>query len=164
MFWGLGGFDSVSRVVGRGPTPTPVPPPTSTPAPTATSGTGISITIPGRDGTPTSLPITIPGITSSPSIPIPGLSGSPSVPIPGASGTPPPNAKLTADLAREKVKESLRSCRLLQVEIEASQVTFEPPDWLVTLPLSRATWRVNDETGAVTPDERAAERARNCRF
>ena len=33
-----------------------------------------------------------------------------------------------------------------------------------TLPLTGATWDVNDETGQVTPDERAAERARNCRL
>ena len=102
----------------------------------------------------------------------PGRRGSPGLPtitvptiaVPGASGTQPPNAKLTADQAREKVKESLSNCRLLQTQIELSQVTFEPPTWSVRLPLTGATWKVDDETGAVTPDERAAERARTCRL
>lgn len=155
--WLVAGSDALPGVIARGPTATPTRPPTSTPAPTATSAPGISITIPGPEGTPTSLPlpIPIPGLSSSPSIPIP---------VPGASGTPPPGAKLDAEQAREKVKATLSNCRLLQLQIETAQVTFEPPNWVVTLPLSRATWRVDDATGAVTPDERAAERARSCRL
>ena len=87
----------------------------------------------------------------------------PTIVIPGASGTQPPSAKLNADQAREKVKDTLASCRLLQTEIGLSQVTFEPPTWKVRLPLTGATWSVDDVTGAVTPDERATERIRTCR-
>ena len=150
-------------------TPTPVPTPTRQP--------GIGINIPGPQGTPTpiNIPLPIPGLGAngtpgalgSPVLPItiPGLNGTPGLPpLPGASGTAPPNAKLTADGARQKVKDSISNCRLLQTQVEASQVTFEPPTWTVRLPLTGTSWKVDDETGAVTPDERAAERARTCRL
>ncbi|MGE3270934.1 MAG: hypothetical protein AB7P40_19430 [Chloroflexota bacterium] len=172
-FWLLTQMDDPPIAIGRAaPTATPTAIPTPTRAP------GIGINIPGPQGTPTTvtIPLPIPGLGANPNgtpgaqpqlpITIPGIGdGSPGIPpIPGASGTPPPNAKLTADGAREKVKEFLKDCRLLRVEIEASQVTFDPPTWSVKLPISGATWTVNDDSGEVTPDEKAAERARNCRF
>ena len=52
---------------------------------------------------------------------------------------------------------------LLQGEIDLAQVTFEPPTWSVRLPITGSTWKVDDASGAVTPDERAAERVRTCR-
>jgi len=143
--------------------------------PTPTRAPGIGINIPGPQGTPTTItiPLPIPGLggNTTPGVPqlpitIPGITdGSPGLPaLPGASGTPPPDAKLTADTARQKVKDTLANCRLLQVQVDASQVTFEPPSWSVRLPLTGATWSVNDDTGVVTPDERATERARTCRL
>ena len=142
--------------IGRAATPTPPAP--TVPAPTATRP-GLGISVPGPQGTPTTIAL--------PNLPLPGITGSPgqaTVTIPGARGTPPPNAKLTSEQAREKVKETLTSCRLLQSQIEVSQVTFDPPNWSVRLPLTGSTWTVNDDTGAVTADERAAERARTCRI
>jgi hypothetical protein len=184
-YWALTTMDDPPFRIGQAGTPTPVPTPTAVPTPTRAPGIGINI--PGPQGTPTtvSIPLPIPGLgggtpgagapslpipglgggtPGAPSLPIPGLGASPTIVIPGASGTPPPNAKLTADQAREKVKESLANCQLLQAQISLSQVTFEPPTWHVKLPLSGATWTVDDNTGAVTADERAAERARNCRL
>jgi hypothetical protein len=188
-YWALTTMDDPPIRIGLGGTPTPVPTPTVVPTPTRAPGIGINI--PGPQGTPTtvSIPLPIPGLgagstpgaglpslpipglggggtpgADAPSLPIPGLGASPTIVIPGASGTPPPNAKLTADQAREKVKETLANCQLLQTQIALSQVTFEPPTWHVRLPLSGATWNVDDTTGAVTADERAAERARNCRL
>jgi hypothetical protein len=172
-YWAMAQLDDPPLPIGRAGTPTPVP--TSAPAPTATRAPGIGINVPGPQGTPTTITLPIPGVGSTPGVPnlpIPGVGGSPGLPtitvptiaIPGARGTQPPNAKLTADQAREKVKESLSNCRLLQSQIDLSQVTFEPPTWSVRLPLTGATWNVDDETGAVTPDERAAERARTCRL
>ena len=169
----MASMDEPPLPVGRSGTPTPAP--ISTPAPTATSAPGIGITVPGLQGTPTTITLPIPGVGSTPglpNLPIPGVSGSPALPIitvptitsPGASGTPPVNAKLTADQAREKVKETLANCRLLQSQIDLAQVTFEAPTWSVRLPLTGATWKVDDTTGEVTPDERAAERARTCRL
>lgn len=166
-YWALSQLDDPPLGIVRAGTPTPVP--TSTPAATSTRSPGIGITVPGAQGAPTTITLPIPGLGSTPglpNLPIPGVGGSPGLPtitIPGASGTPPPSANLTAEQAREKVKETLTSCRLLQSQIELSQVTFEPPTWTVRLPLTGATWKVDDETGAVTPDERAAERARTCR-
>ena len=166
-YWAMSQMDDPPLGIGRAGTPTPVP--TSTSAPTPTRAPGLGITVPGAQGTPTTITLPIPGLGSTPglpNLPIPGAGGSPGLPtitIPGASGTAPPSAKLTAEQAREKVKESLTNCRLLQSQIELSQVTFEPPTWNVRLPLTGATWNVDDETGAVTPDERAAERARTCR-
>ncbi|MCC6177879.1 MAG: zinc ribbon domain-containing protein [Chloroflexi bacterium] len=125
------------------PTATHTPLPTPTPVPTPTRGPSINIPIPGATAT-ISIPISIPNF--------------------GASPTPPPNTKLTADQAREKVKASLSSCFLLRQEIELANVTYEPPNWLVTLRITQATWRVDDATGTVTPDERAAERQKNCRL
>jgi hypothetical protein len=173
-FWLLTQMEGSPIAIGRAePTRTPTP----SVVPTPTRQPGIGINIPGPGGTPTqiTIPLPIPGLGASgtpgaggaPQLPItiPGVSGSPGLPvIPGASGTPPPNAKLTADSARQKVKDSVANCRLLQTQIEASQVTFEAPNWTVKLPLTGATWTVNDESGAVTPDERAAERARTCRI
>lgn len=179
-FWLLTRMENPPIAIGRAePTRTPTP----TVVPTPTRQPGIGINVPGPSGTPTqiTIPLPIPGLGAGGTpgaggapqlpIPIPGLTGSPGIPeisglpaIPGASGTPPPNAKLTADTARQKVKDSVSNCRILQTQVEASQVTFEPPTWTVKLPLTGATWTVNDETGEVTPDERAAERARTCRF
>jgi hypothetical protein len=162
--------DGSPLALGRAePTRTPTP----TVAPTATRQPGIGINIPGPGGTPTqvTIPLPIPGLGAAPGgspqlpIPIPGISGTPILPVlPGASGTPPPSARLTADGARQKVKDLVANCRILQTQVEASQVTFEAPNWTVRLPLTGATWTVNDETGQVTPDERAAERARTCRL
>jgi len=177
-YWALTQMDNPPISIGRAATPTPVP--TPTPIPTPTPQAGLGITIPGPQGTPTTIaiPLPIPGLGGggTPGVPqlpisIPGLGDSPSLPtitvptivIPGASGTQPPSAKLNADQAREKVKDTLASCRLLQTEIDLSQVTFEPPTWKVRLPLTGATWSVDDVTGAVTPDERATERIRTCR-
>jgi hypothetical protein len=166
-YWAMSQLDDPPLGIGRASTPTPLP--TNTPAPVPTRA-GIGINVPGLQGTPTTITLPIPALGSTPglpSLPIPGVSGSPGLPsiaIPGASGTPPPSAKLTAEQAREKVKETLTNCRLLQSQIELSQVTYEPPTWSVRLPLSGATWKVDDETGAVAPDERAAERARTCRL
>jgi len=182
-FSGSGG--SLTALVG-GPTSTPVPPPTNTPAPTPTPRPGIGISIPGPQGTPTTIPIPlplppIPGVAGTPNItipipgadgtpglpiPIPGVGGSPgiSLPIPGASGTQPPNAKLTADDARKKVQDTLGTCTILKTEIGVAQVTFEAPTWIVRLPITGGTWRVDDATGAVTPDERATERQQRCRL
>lgn len=170
-FWLLTQLEGSPIAIGRAePTRTPTP----TVAPTPTRQPGIGINVPGPGGTPTqiTIPLPIPGLGApsadgSPQLPItiPGLSGTPGLPpIPGASGTPPPNAKLTADSARRKVKDTVTNCRLLQTQVEASQVTFEAPTWTVRLPLTGASWTVNDDTGAVTPDERAAERARTCRL
>ena len=95
-----------------------------------------------------------------PTLPVP-------IPIAGAPGsnpTAPPAAKLTPDQARQKAKEMVGSCQVLQVQIDLALVTFESPNWMVKLPISGATWTVNDATGAVTPDERAAERQRTCRL
>ena len=172
-YWALTQMDDPPIPVGRASTPTPAP--TSTPAATATRQPGIGINVPGPQGTPTTITLPIPGIGSTPglpNLPIPGTDGSPTLPtitvptiaIPGASGTRPPGTKLTADQAREKVKETLSNCQLLQSQISLSQVTFEAPTWTVRLPLTGASWKVDDETGAVTPDERAAERARTCRL
>jgi hypothetical protein len=166
-YWALTQMDDPPIAIGRSTTPTPVP--TSTPAATPTRAPGIGINVPGPQGTPTTITLPIPGIGSTPGvpslpIPIPGVGGTPGLPaLPGASGTQPPAAKLNAEQAREKVKESISACRLLQTQIELSQVTFEAPTWIVRLPLTGATWRVDDETGAVTPDERAVERVRTCR-
>lgn len=172
-YWALTQMDDPPIPVGRATTPTLAP--TSTPAATATRQPGIGINVPGPQGTPTTITLPIPGIGSTPglpNLPIPGTDGSPTLPtitvptiaIPGASGTRPPGTKLTADQAREKVKETLSNCQLLQSQISLSQVTFEAPTWTVRLPLTGASWKVDDETGAVTPDERAAERARTCRL
>ena len=170
-YWALTTMDNPPIRIGQAGTPTPEPTPTAVATPTRAPGLGINI--PGPQGTPTtiSVPLPIPGLgaggtpgTGGPSLPIPGLNGSPIPAIPGASGTAPPNAKLNADQAREKVKESLSNCQVLQAQISLSQVTFEPPTWHVRLPLTGATWNVDDNTGAVTADERAAERARNCRL
>jgi hypothetical protein len=178
-YWAMSEMENPPIRIGNAPTPT------ITPAPTATRAPGIGINVPGPQGTPTTITLPIPGLSGGtpglpslpipgigdgtpglPNLPIPGLSGSPVLPtiaIPGASGTPPPSAKLTADGAREKVKESMPNCRLLQREIDLTQVTFEAPTWSVRLPLSGATWKVDDASGGVTPDERAAERVRTCR-
>jgi hypothetical protein len=170
-YWALTQMDNPPIAMGRAAaTPTPVP--TATPLPTTTPQPGIGISIPGPQGTPTNvtIPLPIPGLGaqpgSSPSLPtitLPTIT-IPTISIPGASGTPVPGAKLTADGAREKVKDSLSNCQLLQAQISLSQVTFEAPVWHVRLPLTGATWDVDDNTGAVTPDERAAERARTCRL
>jgi hypothetical protein len=152
-YWALTTMDDPPIRIGQASTPTPEPTPTIVPTPTRAPGLGINI--PGPQGTPTTVSIPLP---------IPGLGASPQIAIPGANGTPPPSAKLTADQAREKVKESLANCQLLQTQIGLAQVTFEPPNWRVRLPLSGATWTVDDTTGAVTADERAADRARNCRL
>jgi hypothetical protein len=172
-YWAMSQMDDPPLPIGRSGTPTPAP--TSTPAATATRAPGIGINVPGPQGTPTTITLPIPGAGGTPglpNLPIPGADGSPSLPtitvptitLPGASGTRPPTAKLTADQAREKVKETLSSCQLLQSQIGLSQVTFEAPTWSVRLPITGATWKVDDETGAVTPDERAAERTRTCRL
>jgi len=142
------------------PVPTPAPVPTPTPAP------GLSISIPGPQGTPTTIPIAIPTIPTL-QIPTIVIPTNVTIPIPGAPGsnpTPVPNAKLTPDQVRQKVKETLSQCQLLQVQVDLALVNFEAPDWIVRLPLSGATWRVNDETGAITPDARAQERARLCQL
>ena len=173
LIWAMSRMDDPPLPIGRSGTPTPLP--TNTPASTATSAPGIGITVPGPQGTPTTVTLPIPGVSGTPglpNLPIPGTSGSPGLPtitlptitIPRASGTQPPNAKLNADQARQKVKDTLTNCRLLQGQIDLAQMTFEAPNWTVRLPITGATWTVNDETGAVTPDERAAERARTCRL
>ncbi len=164
-YWALSQMENPPLGIGlaSAPTPTPTPEPTNTPRP------GLGITIPGAQGTPTTITLPIPGINATvglPNLPIPGLSGSPGLPAitnPAAKSTPPPAAKLTADQARQKVKDSIASCRLLQPQIDLAQVTFEAPNWVVRLPLTGATWRVDDEAATVTPDERAAERVRTCR-
>jgi hypothetical protein len=170
-YWALTTMDDPPIRIGQASTPTPVPTPTAVPTPTRAPGLGINI--PGPQGTPTtiSIPLPIPGLGGGatpgagiPNLPIPGLGDSGIPGLSGATATPPPSAKLTADQAREKVKESLSNCQLLQTQISLSQVTFEPPTWHVRLPLTGATWNVDDNTGAVTADERAAERARNCRL
>lgn len=158
-YWTMTQMDDPPLPIGRGVTPTPAP--TSTAVPTATSAPGIGINVPGPQGTPTTISLPIPGVSGTPGLPTITL---PTITIPGASGTQPPNAKLTADQARQKVKDTLSNCRLLQSQIDLAQVTFEPPAWSVRLPLTGATWKVDDESGAVTPDERAAERARTCRL
>ena len=162
-YWAMSQMDDPPLAIGRAGTPTPVP--TNTPAATATSAPGIGITVPGPQGTPTTVNLPIPSISGTPGQPtitLPTIT-LPTITIPGASGTQPPNAKLNADQARQKVKDTLSNCRLLQSQIDLAQVTFEPPAWSVRLPLTGSTWKVDDETGAVTPDERAAERARTCR-
>lgn len=172
-YWAMSQMDDPPLPIGRAGTPTPVP--TNTAVPTATRAPGIGITVPGPQGTPTTISLPIPGTGGTPglpNLPIPGAGGTPGLPtitlptitIPGASGTQPPNAKLNADQARQKVKDTLTNCRLLQGQIDLAQVTFEPPAWNVRLPITGATWKVDDESGAVTPDERAAERARTCRL
>jgi hypothetical protein len=164
-YWAMSRMDEPPIPIGRSTTPTPAP--TSTAAPTNTPAPGIGINVPGPQGTPTTITLPVPGISSTPGLPqlpIPGLGSTPGLPaLPGASGTQPPNTKLTADEARAKVRESISNCRLLQAQIDLSQVTFESPTWIVRLPVTGASWRVDDETGAVTPDERAAERIRTCR-
>jgi hypothetical protein len=163
-YWAMSQMDDPPLGIGRSGTPTPEP--TRTPAATATRAPGLGINVPGPQGTPTTITLPIPGLSGTPGLPglpIPGVGGG-SPTIPGASGTAPPSAKLTAEQARQKVKDSLGDCRLLQREIELTQVTFEPPTWNVRLPLTGTTWKVDDETGAVTPDERAAERVRTCRL
>jgi hypothetical protein len=123
------------------PTPTPTPRPTPTPVPSPT---------PAR---------ILPGLPGLPSVPLPIP-----LPLPGrGEATPIPSARLTEEQARERVQEFVSQCRLLRTELRLARVTFEAPDWVVTLPLSGATWRVNDATGQVTPNERAAERQRGCR-
>jgi hypothetical protein len=162
--WALSSSNGGSIVsLVTGPAATPVPP-TATPAPSSTPRPGIAIQVPGPEGTPTTLPITLPSVTIPtiviPTLPIP-------IPIAGAPGsnpTAPPAAKLTVDQARQKVRDTVGTCQLLQVQIDLALVTYEAPNWLVKLPISGASWTVNDTTGAVTPDERAAERQRNCRL
>jgi hypothetical protein len=186
--WALSGSGGSLTALVSGPTATPVPPPTNTPAPTSTPQPGIGISIPGPQGTPTTIAIPlpippIPGVEGTPNItiPIPGANGTPGItlPIPGVSGSPeitlpiqvpgvgggtqPPSAKLTADDARRKVQDSLGNCALLKTEIAVAQVTFEPPTWVVRLAITGGTWRVDDNTGNVTPDDRATERQRSCR-
>jgi hypothetical protein len=164
-YWAMSQMDDPPLPVSRAGTATPIP--TRTPAATPTAAQGIGITVPGPQGTPTTVTLPIPGISGTPgSLPTLTLSTLtlPTLIIPGASGTQPPNAKLSADQARQKVKDTLSNCRLLQGQIDLAQVTFEPPSWSVRLPISGSTWKVDDESGAVTPDERAAERARNCRI
>ena len=158
-YWAMSEMDDPPLPIGRSGTPTPAP--TSTAAPTATRAPGIGINVPGPQGTPTTITLPIPGAGGSPVLPTLAL---PTISIPGATGTQPPNAKLTADQARQKVKDTLSNCRLLQSQIDLAQVTFEPPTWSVRLPLTGSTWKVDDESGAVTLDERAAERARTCRL
>ena len=157
-YWAMSQMDDPPLPIGRSGTPTPVP--TNTPVPTATRAPGIGITVPGPQGTPTTISLPIPGTGGTPGLPTITL---PSITIPGTSGTQPPNAKLNADQARQKVKDTLTNCRVLQRKIDLAQVTFDAPAWNVRLPITGATWKVDDETGAVTPDERAAERARTCR-
>lgn len=165
--WALtsGGGGSIASLVG-GATPTPSAPPTPTPAPTSTPGPGIAISVPGPQGTPTTFPITIPTL---PTLQIPTITipTNVTIPIPGAPGsnpTQPPGTKLNADEARKKVKDTLGSCQILQVQVDLALVTFEAPNWVVRLPLSGASWKVDDNNGNVTADERAAERARLCRL
>jgi hypothetical protein len=123
------------------PTPTPTPRPTPTPVPTPTPA-GI-----------------LPGLPGLPQVPIPTP-----LPLPGrGEATPIPSARLTEEQARDRVQESVSQCRILRTELRLARVTFEAPNWVVTLPLSGATWRVNDTTGQVTPDERATQRLRECR-
>jgi hypothetical protein len=156
------GGSILSLASGATPTPVPTPTPVRTPTPQA----AIAIAIPGPEGTPTTIPIVIPTLPTL-QIPTIVIPTNVTIPIPGAPGsnpTPPPNAKLTPDQARQKVKDTLSNCQLLQVQVDLALVTFEAPDWLVKLPLSGATWRVNDGTGAVTPDQQAADRARLCRL
>lgn len=157
-YWAMTQMDDPPLPVSRATTPTPAP--TSTPAATVTSAPGIGINVPGPQGTPTTISLPIPGISGTPGLPTITI---PTITIPGASGTQPPNAKLTADQARQKVKDTLSNCRLLQGQIDLAQVTFEPPAWSVRLTVLGGTWKVDDESGAVTPDERAAERTRTCR-
>jgi hypothetical protein len=164
--WALSSGDGSLRSIMGGPTPTPVPPPTPTPAPTATPQPGIGIQIPGPQGTPTTVTIPIPSLPVPVTITIPTIV-IPTLPIsiaPPATSTAVAGAKMTADQARQKVKDSLSNCQLLQVQIDIAQVTYEAPNWLVRLPLSGATWRVDDNTGEITTDDRAAERQRLCRL
>jgi hypothetical protein len=181
--WALSQMDNPPISIGRSGTPTPTPAPT--PAPTATRAPGLGINIPGPQGTPTtiSIPLPIPGLGGTPGTDVPSIPTLiPEIPtllptviaplatllpggaIPGVNGTPPPNAKLDAEQARQKVKDSLSSCQVLQAQIGLAQVTFEAPVWHVRLPLTGTTWNVDDNSGEVTPDERAAERTRNCRL
>jgi hypothetical protein len=139
-YWALSTIDNPPISLGQARTPTPVP--------TSTSAPGLGINIPGLGAAPGA---------GAPSLPIPGLGNR------GGDATPPPGAKLSADQARQKVKDSLQNCRVLHVEIDAAQVTFDPPTWHIRLPLSGATWSVDDATGAVTADDRATQRARTCR-
>ncbi|MFN8635900.1 MAG: hypothetical protein U0893_18780 [Chloroflexota bacterium] len=176
-FWALSRMEDSPIAIGRAATATPVPTPTPTPAPALIPGLpnlpipGISgangtpgipqINIPGVNQTPGTPVITIPSITI-PTINIPSVT-IPTIVLPGASGTQPPSAKLTDADARQKVKDTLGNCRFLQTQIDLSVVTFEAPNWSVKLPITGATWKVNDATGEVTPDDRATERMKNCR-
>jgi hypothetical protein len=84
------------------------------------------------------------------------------IPIPKREDpTPVPSAKLTADQARERVRQSLDRCPILRREIDIATVTYESPNWIVKLP-STLSWRVDDATGTVTPDELASVRQRLC--
>ena len=155
-YWAFSTMDNPPISIGRATVPTP------TVVPTPTRASGLGINIPGPQGTPTRVTIPIPGLGATPG------AGAPSLPIPGlgnrgGDATPPTDAKLSADQARQKVKDSLQNCRVLHVEIDAAQVTFDPPTWHIRLPLSGATWSVDDATGAVTADDRATQRARTCR-
>lgn len=156
-YWAMTQMDDPPLPVARAATATPAP--TSTPAPTNTPG-GITIPIPGAGGTPTNITLPIPVISGTPGLPTITL---PTISLPGLSGTQPPSAKLTADQARQKVKDTFPNCRVLQSQIDLAQVTFEAPDWSVRLTITGGIWKVNDESGAVTADERANERVQNCR-
>jgi hypothetical protein len=185
--WAFSGAGGSLTALVAGATATPIPPPTSTPAPTSTPQPGIGISIPGPEGTPTTIAIPlpsppIPGVEGTPNItiPIPSADGTPgiSLPIPGVNGSPeitlpihvpgvgggtqPPSAKLTADQARQKVQDSVGNCTLLKAELAVAQVTFESPVWVVRLAITGGSWRVDDATGTVTPDDRAKERQQSC--
>jgi hypothetical protein len=115
-----------------------------------TPGPGPTVGKPSPGGTPT------PTVSGPLGLPIP-------IPIPKRDDpTPLPTARLTAERARERVRESLDRCLLLRREIDFAEVTYEPPNWTVTLPVTRYAWSVDDATGTVTPNDRAAERQRLC--
>jgi hypothetical protein len=125
---------------------------------------------PAGEAQPGGLPIPVP------KLPIPGLDkanpggGLPvpgGLPIPGVGGsggdpTPVPNAKLTRDEAKDRVKDFIEGCRRLGLEMSLAQVAFEAGNWLVRAP-GGGIWIVNDATGAITADAQAEERQKDCR-
>ncbi len=61
------------------------------------------------------------------------------------------------------MKDSLPGrCLGVEILIDVAQVTYEAPNWVVTI-LPGDVWRVDDSTSAVAPDDKAAARVqRDC--
>jgi len=136
---------------GGAATQPPANTPLSAPVPT---GTPLAVVTPASTPRPTNTPLTIALPTS---ISLPNL------PVIGNTPTPVPDTKLSADQARQAVKDSLPGrCVGVEILIDLAQSTYEAPNWVVTI-LPGDVWRVDDGTSAVVPDEKAAARAqREC--